>query len=98
VLVCLLLAAVVITHRVAGPAFAIARTCREVGEGRLRRPRPLRARDLLVELGQDVAAMVDALREREAEERDLASAAAATLRDPAAAAEARAAAAAALDG
>lgn len=97
VLVCLLLAAVVITHRIAGPAFAIARTCREVGEGLLRRPRPLRARDLLVELGQEVATMVDALRAREAEERDLASAAAATLRDPAAAAEARAAAAAALE-
>lgn len=97
VLVCLLLAAVVITHRIAGPAFAIARTCREVGEGLLRRPRPLRARDLLVELGQEVATMVDALRTREAEERDLASAAAATLRDPAANTEACAAAAAALE-
>jgi methyl-accepting chemotaxis protein len=97
VMLCLLLAAVVITHRIAGPAFALGRTCREVAEGRLRRTRPLRPRDLLVELAHDVAAMVDALRDREARERDLLQQAAATLRDPASGAEARAAAAAALD-
>lgn len=97
VLVCLLLAAVVITHRIAGPAFAIARTCREVGEGRLRPPRPLRARDLLVDLGQDVAAMVDALRDREAEEAGVARRAATVLRDGGADAATRGEAAAALE-
>lgn len=97
VLACLLLAAVVITHRIAGPAFAIGRTCREVGEGSLRRPRPLRSRDLLVDLAQDVAGMVEALRQREEAELGEVRRAAAVLRDPAADAEARAAAAAALE-
>jgi HAMP domain-containing protein len=92
VLVCLLGAAVVITHRIAGPAFVIARTCRQVGEGNLSRPRPLRNRDLLVELADDVAVMVDALRERDQREREIALAAVATLRDPRATEEARAAA------
>lgn len=97
VLFCLLGAAVVITHRVAGPAFAIARTCRQVGEGNLARPRPLRNRDLLLDLAEDVAGMVDALRDREGREREVVLAAVATLRDPAAGAEARTAAAAALE-
>jgi hypothetical protein len=97
VLLCLLGAAVVITHRIAGPAFAIGRTCREVGAGLLRRPRPLRTRDLLVELGQDVAAMVEALRAREAAEVELARRAAAALRDPGTDAAARGAAAEALE-
>jgi methyl-accepting chemotaxis protein len=97
VLLCLLGAAVVITHRIAGPAFAIGRTCRQVAEGNLARPRPLRSRDLLVELGEDVAAMVDALRERETQEREVALAAARALRDAGAAPEARGAAAAALE-
>ena len=97
VLLCLLGAAVVITHRIAGPAFAIGRTCRQVAEGKLIRPRPLRSGDLLVELGEDVAAMVDALRDRETAERDVILAAARALRDAAAAPEARGAAAAALD-
>lgn len=97
VLLCLLGAAVVITHRIAGPAFALGRTCREVGEGLLRRPRPLRTRDLLVELGQDVAGMVEALRAREAAELELARRAAAALRDPGAAATARDEAAEALE-
>lgn len=97
VLVCLLGAAVVITHRIAGPAFAIARTCRQVGEGNLAHPRPLRSHDLLVDLADDVAAMVDALRDREGREREAVLAAAATLRDPASPPEARAAAAATLE-
>ncbi len=86
VLLCLLGAAVVITHRIAGPAFALGRTCRRVGQGNLRAPPPLRARDLLVDLGQDVAGMVEALRQREAEEVALARRAAAACRaaDPAA--------------
>jgi hypothetical protein len=81
VLICLLGAAVVITHRIAGPAFAIGRTCRQVAEGKLIRPRPLRSGDLLVELGEDVAAMVDALRDREEAERGVILAAASALRD-----------------
>ncbi len=40
VLLTLLLASVVITHRIAGPAFVIARTCRAVADGSLARPRP----------------------------------------------------------
>jgi methyl-accepting chemotaxis protein len=80
VLLCLLAAAVVITHRIAGPAFALGRTCRNVAEGRLTRPRGLRARDLLVALATDVARMVDALRDRETREREVALQAAAALR------------------
>ena len=70
VLICLLGFAVVLTHRIAGPAFVIARTCRQVAEGNLERPRPLRERVMLVEPGDDVSHMVDAIREREQDERD----------------------------
>jgi hypothetical protein len=97
VLLCLIGSAVVVSHRIAGPAFAIARTCRQVGEGNLTRPRPLRPRDLLIELGNDVAAMVDKLRAREAQERDVALQALTALRDPSVTAEARTAAAEALE-
>jgi len=62
--------ALVVTHKVAGPALVMGRACREVGEGRLSRPRPLRRGDLLVNLADDVAAMVDALRVRELAERE----------------------------
>lgn len=97
VLVCLVGTAVVVSHRIAGPAFAIARTCRQVGDGNLSRPRPLRPRDLLLDLGNDVAGMVDKLRAREAREREVALAALNLLRDPAAATDARTAAAEALE-
>ena len=97
VLVCLLASALVVSHRIAGPAFAIARTCRQVGEGTLARPRPLRPRDLLVELGNAVSGMIEALRAREARERDVAISAAAVLRDPIATTDARSAAAEALE-
>jgi hypothetical protein len=97
VLLCLLGAAVVVTHRIAGPAFALARTCRRVGQGQLARPRPLRSRDLLVELATEVAAMIDELRARETREREVALAAAATLRRPSADAAERAGAAEALE-
>jgi hypothetical protein len=97
VLVCLLGAAVVITHRIAGPAFAIARTCRRVGQGRLARPHPLRSRDLLVGLATEVATMIDQLRAQEVREREVALAAAATLRRPSADAGERGAAAEALE-
>jgi len=97
VLVCLLGSALVISHRIAGPAFAIGRTCRQVGEGHLASPRPLRPRDLLIDLGNDVATMVGSLREREAREREVTLSAAGVLRNPAASAEARSAAAEALE-
>jgi hypothetical protein len=86
VLVCLLGSALVVSHRIAGPAFAIARTCRQVAEGHLAKPRPLRPRDLLVELGNDVAAMVDALRGRESREREAILSAVTALRSQNAAA------------
>ena len=97
VLVCLLGSSLVVSHRIAGPAFALARACRQVGEGNLARARPLRPRDLLVELGSAVAAMIDGLRAREACERETVLSAAAALRGPALSAEARAAAADALE-
>jgi methyl-accepting chemotaxis protein len=97
VLLCLLGSAVVVTHRIAGPAFAIGRTCRQVATGQLTRPRPLRSRDLLVDLGADVAGMVDALREREAAELETVARAAAALRGGAAGEAERAAAAEALE-
>jgi hypothetical protein len=97
VLVCLLGASVVITHRIAGPAFVIRRTCAQVSEGNLARPRPLRDHDLLVDLADTVATMVDALREREAVDREAMARAAAALRDPDASPQARAAAAAELE-
>jgi methyl-accepting chemotaxis protein len=97
VLLCLLGAAIVITHRIAGPALVIGKTCQRVGEGDLARPRPLRSRDLLVDLADDVAGMIDALREREERERDIALAAVAALRDPSAAQGERGAAADALE-
>jgi hypothetical protein len=97
VLICLLGASVVITHRIAGPAFAIRRTCVQVAEGNLARPRPLRNHDLLVDLADSVATMVDALRDREALDREAMARAAAALRDPDASPEVRAAAAAVLE-
>jgi HAMP domain-containing protein len=97
VLVCLLGAAVVITHRIAGPAFVLRRTCRQVAEGNLSRPRPLRSHDLLVDLAEAVAAMIDALRDREGSDRGAMVRAASVLRDPAAPPEDRAAAAAELE-
>ncbi len=93
VLLCLLGAAVVVTHRIAGPAFVIGRTCRQVGEGNLARPRPLRSHDLLTDLADDVAGMVDALRAREEAEREAVLQAASCLRDPARSAADRLAAA-----
>jgi hypothetical protein len=84
VLICLLGFAVVLTHRIAGPAFVIARTCRQIGEGNFERPRPLRESDMLVELFDDVIDMVDAIRARDQDERDRIAAALARLADPAA--------------
>lgn len=83
VVACLLGLAVVVTHRIAGPALVIARACRSVAGGSLARPRPLRSGDLLVGLAEEMGAMVDALRAREEEERELiAQAAEAMARSP----------------
>lgn len=80
ILVMLLASAIVITHRIAGPAFALGRTCRRVADGNLARPWPLRRGDLLVDLAGEVSNMVDALRDRETAERDLLEQCAARLR------------------
>jgi hypothetical protein len=69
VVICLLLFALVVTHKVAGPALVIARACRQVGEGVLRPPRKLRDGDLLVNLADAVHFMVERLREREEADR-----------------------------
>jgi hypothetical protein len=69
VVVCLLALAIIVTHRIAGPALVMARTCRAVAAGSLAAPRPLRRGDLLVGLADEVGAMVEALRRREEEER-----------------------------
>ena len=76
----LLVLAVVLAHRVAGPAVALAHACRRVGAGDLSLPRPLRRRDLLVDLADELALMVEGLREQEAEERALLADAAHRLR------------------
>ncbi|HSN89733.1 MAG TPA: hypothetical protein VLS93_00770 [Anaeromyxobacteraceae bacterium] len=86
----LLVGAVVVTHRIAGPAFVLAGTCREVREGRLPAVRRFRSGDLLLDLAGDVAEMVDALRAREEQERSALQAAAERLRDPGASPERRA--------
>jgi hypothetical protein len=70
-LVGLLVVSVVWSHRVAGPAVALADTCRRVGGGDLSAPRPLRRGDMLADLGEEVSLMVEELREREQEERAL---------------------------
>jgi hypothetical protein len=96
-LVGLLVAAVRVTHRIAGPALVLRRVCRDVAGGRLAPVRPLRARDLLVDLAGDVGAMIEALREREGRERDALARAAQCLRDPSSPPAARAAVAASLE-
>ncbi len=80
VVACLLVFAVVVTHRVAGPAVALARTCRKVADGDLSRPRPLRRRDLLVDLADEVSLMIEALRDREGMESAVLNDVAANLR------------------
>jgi hypothetical protein len=65
----LLILAVMVTHRIAGPAMVLGRACRAVGEGGLVPQRPLRRGDFLVGLAEEVWAMIAALREREEQER-----------------------------
>jgi len=69
IVLALMVLSIVVTHRIAGPAHAIGRTCREVGAGSLVHARPLRRGDLLGGLAAEVSAMIDALRAREDAER-----------------------------
>lgn len=89
-LLLLLVGAVVVTHRIAGPAYVLAGTCREVREGRLPPLRQFRSGDLLLDLAGDVEGMVDALRAREEHERAALQEAAERLRDPGTSPERRA--------
>ncbi|HUK66420.1 MAG TPA: hypothetical protein VLV17_06290 [Anaeromyxobacteraceae bacterium] len=66
----LLVLSLIVTHRIAGPALALARACRAVRKGALSRPRSLRKGDLLHGLSREIGAMFLALREREEGERD----------------------------
>jgi hypothetical protein len=68
VVACLLVLSVVVTHRIAGPALALARACRAVAGGQFAPARPLRRGDLLTGLADEVGAMVAALRAREQDE------------------------------
>jgi hypothetical protein len=79
VVISLLGFALVTTHKVAGPALVLGRTCRLVAEGKLRRPRPLRHGDMLTRLADEVGGMVDRLRDREEKERAVLLEAAAAL-------------------
>jgi hypothetical protein len=88
VVLCLLALAVMITHRIAGPAFAMARACRAVAGGSLARPRLLRRGDLLAGLANEMGAMVEALHAREDEERAALEEAARALAGPGAPARA----------
>jgi hypothetical protein len=88
VVLCLLALAVMVTHRIAGPALVMARTCRAVAGGSLARLRPLRQGDLLVGLADEMRAMVEALRAREEEERAALDEAARALAGPGAPARA----------
>src|SRR5690242_3649243 len=69
IVVALVVLSIVVTHRIAGPAHALGRTCREVGAGSLTRARPLRRGDLLGALAAEVAGMIEGLRAREEAER-----------------------------
>ncbi|HZY03470.1 MAG TPA: hypothetical protein VFF02_08205 [Anaeromyxobacteraceae bacterium] len=80
IVLCLLFFAIVVTHRVAGPTVALAVTCRRVADGDLSRPRPLRRRDLLVDLADEMVLMVEGLRDREESERAVLVEVARTLR------------------
>jgi hypothetical protein len=58
-------AGIVVTHRVAGPIFKMRVNLKNVADGRLRVPTPLRKGDELVEFFDTYRAMVIALRERQ---------------------------------
>jgi nitrogen fixation/metabolism regulation signal transduction histidine kinase len=58
-------AGIVVTHRVAGPIFKMRANLKNVADGRLRVPTPLRKGDELVEFFDAYRAMVISLRERQ---------------------------------
>jgi methyl-accepting chemotaxis protein len=58
-------AGIVVTHRVAGPIYKMRANLRNVADGRLRVPTPLRKGDELVEFFDAYRAMVISLRERQ---------------------------------
>lgn len=68
-IVFLLAFAIVVTHRIAGPALVLESACKAVARGKLAHLRPLRRRDQLVGLALELNAMIGALREREESER-----------------------------
>ncbi len=59
------LAGIVVTHKIAGPIFKMKRQLREVGEGKLRIPSPLRKGDELVDFFAAFESMVKDLRARQ---------------------------------
>jgi methyl-accepting chemotaxis protein len=61
-------AGIIVTHRIAGPIFKMKRLLRELGEGYLRMPTPLRKGDELQDFFEEFARTVDRLRERKAGE------------------------------
>jgi hypothetical protein len=73
------LAGIVITHKVAGPIFKMKRQLREVGDGKLRVPGPLRKGDELVDFFEAFREMVASLRKRQEREIELLDAAIAKL-------------------
>jgi nitrogen fixation/metabolism regulation signal transduction histidine kinase len=68
--IALSLVGIVVTHKVAGPVYKMSRQIRELGEGNLRIPSPLRKGDELVSFFQTFETTVRNLRERR--EKDLA--------------------------
>ncbi len=62
------ISAIKLTHKVAGPAFVIARHSRALARGRIPFVRALRSSDWLQDLGHDFKAAVDALKAREEHE------------------------------
>ncbi len=64
------IAGILVTHKVAGPIFKMKRQIKDVGEGHLRVPSPLRKGDELVEFFETFRHMVINLRERQQGEID----------------------------
>ncbi len=62
------MAGIVVTHRIAGPIFKMKRQFRELGEGKMKMPYPLRKGDELVEFFAGFETMVKSLRDRQAQE------------------------------
>ncbi len=62
------LAGIVVTHKVAGPIYKMKRQIKEVGDGKLRIPAPLRKGDDLVDFFEAFETMVVNLRDRQQNE------------------------------